>query len=77
LILVYSEFGRSVKENETGGTEHGGNGLTLVIGNAVRGGIYDAEIDFRQLYKTVAQNWFQSTKADAIANDSFATLDFV
>lgn len=77
LIFVYSEFGRSLEENETGGTEHGGNGLTLVIGNAVRGGVYDAEVDFRQLYKTVAQNWFQSTKADAIANDSFATLNFV
>lgn len=77
LVLVYSEFGRSIEENEMAGTEHGGNGLTLVIGSSVRGGVYDAEIDFRQVYKTLALNWFQSSKTHTIANDSFDTLAFV
>ena len=39
--LVFSEFGRRVKENGTGteaGTDHGAGGLMFAMGSAVRGG---------------------------------------
>jgi uncharacterized protein (DUF1501 family) len=38
-LLVYSEFGRRVAENGSGGTDHGLAGPVLVIGGAVRGGV--------------------------------------
>ncbi|MFN2455932.1 MAG: DUF1501 domain-containing protein [Pyrinomonadaceae bacterium] len=38
LILTMSEFGRTVKENGTRGTDHGHANAMFVIGNHVRGG---------------------------------------
>lgn len=40
VVLVYSEFGRSLAENSTLGTDHGSTGLCLVLGASVKGGIY-------------------------------------
>ena len=36
-VLVCSEFGRTVRENGTGGTDHGHGGLMLLAGGAVHG----------------------------------------
>jgi uncharacterized protein (DUF1501 family) len=36
--LVFSEFGRRVGENGSGGTDHGAGGLMLAAGSAVKGG---------------------------------------
>ena len=33
MIMVYSEFGRTIDENANGGTDHGAAGLTLLIGS--------------------------------------------
>jgi uncharacterized protein (DUF1501 family) len=38
LVLVMSEFGRTLRENGTGGTDHGHGGVMMVMGGAVRGG---------------------------------------
>lgn len=38
LILTMSEFGRTVRENGTRGTDHGHANAMFVIGNSVRGG---------------------------------------
>ncbi|MDI1301292.1 MAG: DUF1501 domain-containing protein [bacterium] len=37
-IVVMSEFGRTVRENGTRGTDHGHGGLALLAGGAIRGG---------------------------------------
>jgi uncharacterized protein (DUF1501 family) len=40
LILQFSEFGRRVVENGSGGTDHGAASVMMAIGGAVRGGVY-------------------------------------
>ncbi|PZQ95856.1 MAG: twin-arginine translocation pathway signal [Cereibacter sphaeroides] len=37
-VLAMTEFGRTVRENGTGGTDHGTGGVMLIAGGAVRGG---------------------------------------
>jgi uncharacterized protein (DUF1501 family) len=37
-LLAMTEFGRTVRENGTGGTDHGTGGVMLVAGGAVHGG---------------------------------------
>jgi uncharacterized protein (DUF1501 family) len=37
-VVVMSEFGRRIKANESGGTDHGHGGLMMVIGDDVNGG---------------------------------------
>jgi uncharacterized protein (DUF1501 family) len=41
IMLLWSEFGRRVKENGSG-TDHGAGGVALVIGERVKGGMYGA-----------------------------------
>lgn len=43
LVLVTSEFGRTPRENGLGGTDHGGGGIALAAGGAVRGGVYGCD----------------------------------
>lgn len=38
VILVLTEFGRTVRENGAGGTDHGRAGVALLTGGALRGG---------------------------------------
>ncbi len=39
-VIVFSEFGRRISENGSGGTDHGAAGLMMVLGGAVRGGLH-------------------------------------
>ena len=72
-ILVFTEFGRRIKDNGSG-TDHGSGGGAYIIGDGVEGGLY-AEypsidpkdwlysedlrhtIDFRGIYGTVLDQW--------------------
>jgi len=45
LILQFSEFGRRISENGTGGTDHGAATNMMAIGGGVRGGIYGTAPD--------------------------------
>jgi uncharacterized protein (DUF1501 family) len=38
VVVVMTEFGRTVKENGTGGTDHGHGSVMLVLGGKVKGG---------------------------------------
>jgi uncharacterized protein (DUF1501 family) len=48
LVIVFSEFGRRVSENGSGGTDHGAAGLMMAIGGTVRGGLYGTAANLRQ-----------------------------
>ncbi len=68
LVLAYSEFGRRVRENGSGGTDHGKAGVMFAMGAPVKGGLYGehpslTDLDDNDLRFTVD---FRSTYATAI-----------
>ena len=72
-MLVFTEFGRRMRDNGSG-TDHGSGGGAFIIGERVNGGLYaeypsldpsrwlrgedlDWTIDFRGIYSTVLDQW--------------------
>ncbi len=49
LVLVYSEFGRRVAENGSGGTDHGAAAPWFALGGDVRGGLHGPPPDLDDL----------------------------
>ncbi|HEY3242916.1 MAG TPA: DUF1501 domain-containing protein [Phycisphaerae bacterium] len=76
LVMTFSEFGRRVAENASGGTDHGAAAPLLVAGGAIKPGLLGKApsfenlvngdlahtVDFRTIYAAVLGDWF---KADA------------
>ena len=91
LILVFSEFGRRIKDNGSG-TDHGSGGLAFIIGGAVNGGMYgeypslrkedqlEGDLlfnnDFRSTYSTILERWM-GLEAAPMVNGRFEQFDFV
>ena len=72
VVLVFSEFGRRLKENANGGTDHGAAAPVLIAGRAVKGGLFGPHpnladldetgdprfgVDFRDLYASLIRRW--------------------
>lgn len=71
VVMAFSEFGRRVAENASGGTDHGEGSVMFALGKGVRGGIHgdspDLETlnqgdivykqDFRGVYATALDGW--------------------
>jgi uncharacterized protein (DUF1501 family) len=90
LTMTFSEFGRRVEQNASGGTDHGAASQMFLIGSPVRAGLHgdhpsltDLErgdlkwaIDFRRVYAAVLSNWM---KADAVRvlGGRFDPLDLI
>jgi uncharacterized protein (DUF1501 family) len=79
--MTYAEFGRRPRENLSSGTDHGTANAHLVLGGAVRGGLYGEPprldrldgngnvpfaIDFRSLYATVLNRWWGIAAEDVL-----------
>ncbi|HAA94492.1 MAG TPA: hypothetical protein DHW65_00365 [Dehalococcoidia bacterium] len=91
LLLVFTEFGRRVKDNGSG-TDHGAGGHCFIIGDQVKGGLYgeypslDADklddgdlqfnTDFRSVYATILEDWM-GLDSKPIVNGEFEKLAFV
>ena len=91
IMLIFSEFGRRVRENGTG-TDHGAAGAVFVIGPGVKGGMYadypetraealrDGDLapsmDFRSAYTTILEDWF-GLDASPIVNGHFEKPKFI
>ena len=76
VILTFSEFGRRVNENASGGTDHGTAAPMLLVGKNVQGGIFGSnasltdldnngdikfKVDFRQIYASILKDHFGMT----------------
>jgi uncharacterized protein (DUF1501 family) len=88
LVMTFSEFGPRARQNQSNGTDHGTAAPHFVMGGAVRGGFVgrapdlarlDAEqnlvhtTDFRQLYATVAGDWW-GVKPETVVRGEFEAL---
>jgi uncharacterized protein (DUF1501 family) len=74
VVLMFSEFGRRVRDNGSG-TDHGAAGATFVLGETVKGGHYgeypslkakdlvqgdlNPSLDFRGIYSTILDKWLR------------------
>jgi uncharacterized protein (DUF1501 family) len=91
IMLLFTEFGRRVRDNGSG-TDHGAGGAAFVIGDAVKGGQYSeypsrkAEdltqgdlaptMDFRGLYATILEDWL-AVDAKPIVKGPFERPQFL
>jgi uncharacterized protein (DUF1501 family) len=85
VVLIFSEFGRTVKENASAGTDHGTAGPVFLAGPGVKPGLAGAmpsllepdpkhgdlktSVDFRQVYATVLQDWLALPAKKALAGN--------
>ncbi|MFD7524122.1 DUF1501 domain-containing protein [Paenibacillus chitinolyticus] len=90
MVMAFSEFGRRMKENGSGGTDHGTAGPVFLLGGGVSGGLYGAypnltkldkgdlkaELDFRSVYYTVVENWLNGDARSAVGR-LYEKLSFV
>jgi uncharacterized protein (DUF1501 family) len=88
VVLAFSEFGRRVVENGSGGTDHGTAGPVLLAGGGVRGGLYgphpsladldDGDLvfgtDFRSLYGEIVERCFELPQ-ERVLGERFPVLD--
>ena len=84
-ILVFTEFGRRMRDNGSG-TDHGSGGGAFLFGKNVKGGLYSDypsldpanwehsedlqhTIDFRGIYGTVLQQWLEIEAKPIVKGD--------
>jgi uncharacterized protein (DUF1501 family) len=90
LLMSFSEFGRRVQENASGGTDHGAAAPLFVIGGKVKPGIFGSapsltqlhdgdiihNVDFRSVYATVLSKWLKAP-VEPVLKRNFPLLSFV
>jgi len=78
--MTFSEFGRRIQSNASGGTDHGAAAPMIVFGDAVQPGVIGnsptipgtttvndnvpMQFDFRQVYASVLHDWFELPNSD-------------
>lgn len=89
-IMVWSEFGRRVADNESFGTDHGMANDMFVLGGAVKGGVYGPDpdltnltngnlrwsVDFRSVYTELIAKWLGGDPV-AVLNGTYPQLGFL
>lgn len=91
LLFTFSEFGRRVSQNASGGTDHGtANNMFLISGGLKEKGLINAmpdlsdlqdgdlkyKVDFKNVYATVLDKWLQSD-SKAILGKQYDRLNFI
>jgi uncharacterized protein (DUF1501 family) len=78
--MTFSEFGRRIKSNDSGGTDHGAASAMFVFGQNVVAGVHGSnpvlptnatvddnlnmDVDFRTIYASVLKEWFGANDAE-------------
>ena len=91
LIMSFSEFGRRVSENGSGGTDHGtANNMFLISGGLKNKGVINEmpdlsnlqkeiwiqQLDFKRVYATVLKKWLQADD-QKILGKQYEYLNFI
>ncbi|MSP22373.1 MAG: DUF1501 domain-containing protein [Dehalococcoidia bacterium] len=91
LTVMWTEFGRRVRENASGGTDHGTANPVFLFGGGVHRGLYGEQpslghldengdlrftTDFRSIYATLLARWFATDPKDVLPG-SFPELPFL
>jgi uncharacterized protein (DUF1501 family) len=92
LTLAFSEFGRRVEENASGGTDHGAAGPVFLFSPAVVPGVVGQHpslaaseldrgdlafaVDFRSVYAAVLERWL-GVPHGAVLDEAFAPLECI
>ncbi len=80
MVLTFSEFGRRVAQNASGGTDHGAAAPMLMFGGGVKPGLYGKypsltdlyegdlkyNVDFRSVYATALERWLKVSSATVL-----------
>lgn len=91
MLMSFSEFGRRVSQNASGGTDHGtANNMFFISGGLKQKGMLNPlpdlsdlqdgdlkhTVDFRNVYATVLKNWL-GTSNPGILGKEFESLKFI
>ena len=91
LLTTFSEFGRRVSQNASGGTDHGtANNMFMIGGGLKQKGVLNAmpdlskldegdlkhSVDFKDVYATILKNWLNADDKK-ILNNQYNYLSFV
>ncbi len=91
VIMTFSEFGRRVEQNASGGTDHGtANNVFIINGELKKPGVYNEtpdlknldqgdliyKVDFRNIYSTILRKVLKVDDV-AILKNNFDPLDFI
>jgi uncharacterized protein (DUF1501 family) len=90
LMMTFSEFGRRVEQNASGGTDHGTAAPMFIVGKRIKQGVISEHpslikldhgdliynTDFRSVYATVLQNWLD-TASKPILGQQYPPLDLL
>jgi len=91
LLFTFSEFGRRVEQNASGGTDHGtANNMFLVSGGLKKKGVLNAmpdlanlnegdlkyNVDFKNVYATILNKWLQADDV-GILGRKYEYLNFI
>lgn len=91
LVMTFSEFGRRVSQNASGGTDHGtANNMFLISGGLKQKGLINPmpdlddliegdlkyKIDFKEVYATVLNKWLSADDKNILGN-RYKHFDFI
>jgi uncharacterized protein (DUF1501 family) len=93
LVMTFSEFGRTLSQNGSGGTDHGAAAPMMLFGKGVAGGLYGTQsdlvnlyggdprftTDYRNVYADILDDWFglNDGNVDGILNGSFQRMGLI